>query len=133
MNIKKTKKTFFGLTFLATGNETGGKLFLSETTIPAGDNGPPMHFHKYEDEGFYQSKGKLKFYVDGKEIELEQGQYLKIEKGENHTWQNETEFDAELLITFVPAGIENMFKELEQNISDIKAIGQKYGTEFQFD
>lgn len=133
MNIKKTKETFFGLTFLTTGNETDGKLFLSETTIPAGDSGPPMHFHTNEDEGFYLRKGKLKFYVDGKEIELEQGQYLNIEKGEKHSWLNETEFDAELLVTFVPAGIENMFKELEQNMSDIKAIGQKYGTEFQLD
>ena len=133
MNIKKSKETFFGLTFLATGKETGGKLFLSETTIPAGDKGPPIHFHSNEDEGFYLRRGKLKFVINGKEIELKEGQFLNIEKGEKHTWRNETDYDAELIVTFVPAGIENMFKELEQNMSNIKEIGQKYGTEFQLD
>lgn len=133
MKIKNLKETFFGLTFLATGNETGGKYFLSETNIPAGDKGPPIHFHSYEDEGFYLRKGKLKFVVNGKEIELKEGQFLNIEKGEKHTWRNETEIDAELIVTFVPAGIESMFKELEENITDLKAIGQKYGTEFHLE
>lgn len=131
MKIKKLKETYFGLTFLATGKETNGKYFLSETIIPAGDNGPPIHFHSKEDEGFYLKKGKLHFNVNGEEIELNEGEYLNIEKGEEHTWQNKTEFDAELIVTFAPAGIENMFKELEQNRSNIKKIGQKYGTEFQ--
>ncbi len=133
MNIKKSKETFFGLTFLATGNETDGKYFLCETKIPAGDNGPPIHFHSNENEGFYLRKGKLKFIVDAKEIELNEGQFLNIEKGEKHTWRNETNFGAELIVTFVPAGIENMFKELEQNMSDIKKIGKRYGTEFQIE
>lgn len=133
MKIKKSKEIFFGLTFLATGNETDGKYFLSETTIPAGENGPPVHFHAKEDEGFYLRKGKLKFVLGNKEIELKEGEFLNIEKGEKHTWRNETEFDAELIVIFVPAGIENMFKELEKNISDVKKIGKKYGTEFQIE
>ena len=133
MKIKKSKETFFSLTYLATGDETDGKFFLSETIIPAGDNGPPTHIHSKEDEGFYLKKGNLTFIIDGKEIELKEGEYLNIEKGEKHTWRNKTEFDAELLVTFVPAGIENMFRELEQNMSDIKRIGLKYGTDFQID
>lgn len=133
MDIKESKETFFGLTFIATGNETDGKYFLSTTTIPAGDNGPPIHLHLNEDEGFYLRKGKLKFSVDGKEIGLKEGQFLNIKKGQKHTWRNETELDAELIVTFVPAGIEYMFKELELNISDIKAIGKRYGTEFQIE
>ena len=131
MKIKKSNETFFGLTFLATGKETDGKYFLSETIIPAGDSGPPIHFHSNEDEGFYLRKGRLKFVIEGKEIELKEGQFLNIEKGEKHTWRNEMEFDAELIVTFSPAGIENMFMELEQNISDIKRIGQQ--TEFYVD
>lgn len=75
----------------------------------------------------------MNFTVDGKEIELNEGAFINIKKGEKHTWRNNTEFDAELIVTFVPAGIENMFKELKQNISDIKRIGQKYGAEFQLE
>lgn len=133
MKIKKSKETYFGLTFLATGKETDGSYFLSETTIPAGDNGPPIHFHSKEDEGFYLKKGELSFTVNGTEIDLKEGEFLNIEKGEKHTWRNKTEFDAELIVSFAPAGIENMFKELEQNMSDIKKIGQKYGTEFELE
>ena len=133
MKINQSQETYFGLTFLATGKETDGKYFLSHTTIPAGDDGPPIHFHANEDEGFYLKKGELNFLVDGKEIRLKEGEFLNIQKGEKHTWQNKTEFDAELMVTFVPAGIEHMFKELEQNISDMREIGKKYGTDFQMD
>lgn len=133
MKIKKLKETFFGLTFLATGDETNGKYFLSEAIVPAGDDGPPIHVHTKEDEGFYLKKGMLNFIIDGNEIELKEGEYLNIEKGEKHTWRNKTEFDAELFVTFAPAGIEYMFKELDRNSSDIKKIGLKYGTEFQID
>jgi quercetin dioxygenase-like cupin family protein len=131
MKINKSKETHFGLTFLATGRETNGKSFLSKTTVPSGDSGPPMHAHSKEDEGFYLKKGALTFIVEGKEIELKEGQYLNIEKGEEHTWKNESEADAKLIVTFVPAGIENMFIELEKNMGNMKEIGQKYGTEFQ--
>lgn len=131
MKIKKSREVYFGLTFLATGKETDGKYFLSETTVPSGDPGPPIHTHSKEDEGFYLRSGTLLFLIDGEEIKLNEGEYLNIEKGEKHTWRNESNLDAELIVTFVPAGIEDMFKELDRNMANIKEIGQKYGTEFQ--
>ena len=133
MKTLKLKETYYGMTFLATGNETNGKYFLSETIVPAGDNETPFHAHSNEDEGFYLRKGELTFIVNGKEIQLKEGEYLNIEKGEKHTFRNKTEFSAELIVIFVPAGIENMFKELEKNSADIKRIGRKYGTEYEVD
>jgi len=133
MKVKKSIDTYFGLNFIATGDETDGKYFLSETIIPAGDSGPPIHTHSKEDEGFYLKKGELIFHVEGEEIKLRTGEYLNIEKGEKHTWRNESESDAELIVTFVPAGIENMFKELESDMSNINVIGKKYGTDFQIE
>lgn len=133
MKIKKTQENYFGLTFIATGNEPEGKYFLSETIIPAGDIGPPIHSHSKEDEGFYLKKGELIFSIDGKEIKLRAGEYLNIERGEKHTWKNESESDAELIVNFVPAGIENMFREIDRNLGNIKKIGQKYGTTFKLD
>ena len=131
MYIKKSSPSYFGLTYLATRKETDGNYFLCETTIPAGDLGPPIHVHSKEDEGFYLRKGQLTFVVNGKEILLKQGEFLNILKGEEHSWRNDSEFDAELMIMFVPAGIENMFIELNQNTENIKEIGEKYGTEFR--
>ena len=131
MKVKKIRENYFGLTFIATGEETNGKYFLSETTIPAGDSGPPVHTHSQEDESFYLKKGKLTFTIDGKEIELHEGEFLIIEKGEKHTWKNVSDVDAELIVTFSPAGIERMFIEMDRNPADIGAIGRKYGTEFE--
>ncbi|WP_373519888.1 cupin domain-containing protein [Pricia sp.] len=114
MKVRKSQKTYFGLTFLATGKETDGKYFISETIIPSEDSGPPIHTHSKEDEGFYLKSGDLTFIVEGKVIHLREGEYLNVEKGEEHTWRNESGSDAELIVTFVPAGIEKMFKELER-------------------
>ena len=127
-----SKKNYFGLKFIATGTETDGKYFLCETTIPAGDTGPPIHAHSRESEGFFLKKGRMKFNVDGVEIELNQGEFLNIEKGEKHTWKNDSDEDAELIVTFAPAGIENMFIALDSDMDRIKEIGLKFGTNFEF-
>ncbi len=131
MKERKSNHSYFGLRFIATGIETNGKYFLSEATIPAGDSGPPLHYHSKEDEGFFLKKGTLVFQIEGKEIELKEGDFLNIEKGEKHTWRNDSEQDAELWVTFAPAGIENMFMELEGNMDKVKEIGIKYGTYFE--
>ncbi len=131
MKRSKSGDNQFGLTFIATGKETGGKYFLSEVTVPAGDTGPPVHSHSREDESFYVKQGRLTFTVEGEIIELNEGEFLNIEQGEKHTWKNESDIDAELMVTFAPAGIENMFVELEKDMSNIKEIGRKFGTEFE--
>ena len=131
MKLKRSQETHFGLTFIATGNETNGKYFLSKTTVPAGDTGPPVHTHSHEDESFYLRKGKLIFTIEGEEIELNEGEFLNIEKGEKHTWKNLSDIDAELIVTFSPAGIEKMFIEMDQAPYNLQAIGRKYGTEFE--
>ncbi|MCG8387221.1 MAG: cupin domain-containing protein [Cytophagales bacterium] len=131
MKKSKANKNYFGLNFIATGNETNGKYFLSQTTVPAGDPGPPIHSHSKEDESFFLIRGQLIFIIDGKEVELDEGNFLNIEKGERHTWRNDANVDAEMIITFAPAGIENMFIELDRDASKIKEIGMKYGTAFE--
>lgn len=133
MKIKRTNKQYFGLNFLATGEETDGKYFLSQTIVPLGDLGPPLHSHANEDEGFYLEKGELLFTIEGKEILLKEGEFLNIEKGKKHTWKNDSQSDAKLIVTFVPAGIEKMFIEIDQDFEKIKEIGLKYGTDFMLD
>jgi quercetin dioxygenase-like cupin family protein len=126
----KTGKNYFGLSFIATGKDTGGKYFQSKSIVPAYDSGPPEHIHSREDEGFFLEKGELMFTVDGKDVKLRAGEFLNILKGERHTWRNESGKDAFLTITFAPAGIEQMFVELDEDMSDIRRTGLMYGTEF---
>lgn len=131
MKKQTTGKTYFGLRFIATGKETNGKYFLSETTVPAGNTGPPFHTHTHEDESFFVKKGKLLFTIDDHDITVNQGEFLTIEKGERHSWANITDQDAELLVIFAPAGIEDMFIALEEQMDSIKEVGLKYGTYFE--
>lgn len=131
MKKVQSNRSYFGLKFIATGRETDGKYFLSRTIVPGGDSGPPLHTHSEEDEGFFVLSGKLNFIVNGIEIELNQGEFLNIEKGEKHTWKNDSHEHAELLVVFSPAGIENMFIDLDRDMSKIKEIGEVYGTEFE--
>lgn len=132
MKIKNSQQTYFGLTFLATSAETNGKYFLSKTTVPAGEAGPPLHVHQNEDEGFYILSGELTFTINNQEVNLKKGDYLNIEKGEEHTWRNDSLKETQMLAIFTPAGIENMFIELDEDMSNMEAIGNKYNTNFIF-
>lgn len=130
MHLTKNHKSYFGLVYIATAEQTNGRYFISETVVPAGDPGPPPHIHSKEDESFYVISGELTFVVNGEEVALRAGEFLNIEKGEKHTWKNNSSSPARLLVTFAPAGIEEMFVELENNPSDIKNISSRYGTRF---
>lgn len=44
--------------FKATGEGTGGRFALWETTTPPGNPGPPPHIHHNEDEVFYLLEGE---------------------------------------------------------------------------
>ena len=131
MKKAKLNTVYFGLNFIATGDETNGRYFLSQTIVPAGDPGPPLHTHAREDESFFLKSGELIFYINEEKITLKEGEFLNIEQGEKHTWKNESDMDAALIITFAPAGIEKMFVELDEGMARIKEIGKKYGTEFE--
>ena len=130
MKSRNLNQSFFGLTFISTSEETNGKYFQSSTMIPAGDPGPPPHIHSKEDEGFYVKSGELTFIINDEEVVVKEGEYINIEKGEKHSWRNDSNSATELIITFSPAGIEKMFEELDENPSNILEIGKKYGTDF---
>jgi quercetin dioxygenase-like cupin family protein len=130
MLLNSQYSSFFGLQFIATSQETEGKYFLAKTIVPDGDDGPPPHIHTREDESFYIEKGELTFVVNDKEIVVKTGDFINIQKGEKHTWYNNSGKSTHLFITFCPGGIEEMFRELDQNMVDINEIGKKYGTEF---
>jgi quercetin dioxygenase-like cupin family protein len=141
MIVNKKYDQFFGLTYISTGKDTSGKYFISQTAVPAGDLGPPVHTHSSEDEGFYIVRGKITFIVNDRKVSLSTGNFINIQKGEKHTWRNDSNSDAEMIIIFSPAGIEKMFIELDYamkkgisnfNKSLIK-IGLKYGTNFLID
>lgn len=48
------------LTFKVRGEQSGGTLTVFETEVAPND-GPPLHVHAHEDEGWYALDGELRF------------------------------------------------------------------------
>jgi quercetin dioxygenase-like cupin family protein len=100
------------LTFLATGEETGGHFSLVEEVFRKGvTNVAPMHVHSREDESFYVVEGEMTFYVGDEVIPAPAGTLVVMPRGVPHGYAMVSD-DARLLNLITPGGFENMFREL---------------------
>ena len=107
-------------TFLATGEDTNGRYaFFEAAVFPGG--GPPPHIHSREEEGFYVLEGEVAFYVDGNRQAVGPGTMLNVPVGTLHSFKNETDRPAKMLIWAAPAGIEKMFQEVGTLVADSSA------------
>jgi quercetin dioxygenase-like cupin family protein len=103
----RTEVEFLGARarILATGEETNGTLGLVEMVdVPAGDM-PPLHVHHSADESFYVLEGTVSFFLPGREIELEPGDFLFAPRRLPHAYRVGEE-PARLLVTSTPSGFE---------------------------
>jgi quercetin dioxygenase-like cupin family protein len=97
-------------TFLAEGEDTSRSYALWEAVVPPG-GGPPPHIQSREDEGFYVLEGEISFVADGQRVVARKGTFLNVPRGVLHTFKNEGDSDARMLILVAPAGMEKMFEE----------------------
>lgn len=97
--------------FLATGDDTGGKYALWEALVPPG-GGPPPHVHSREEEGFYILEGEITLTIDGKRLVASAGMFANMPVGTPHSFKNESDKPARMLISVAPAGLEKMFFEV---------------------
>ena len=97
--------------FLATGAETDGKYALWEAIVPPG-SGPPPHVHSREEEAFFILEGEIVFHVNETRIVANAGMFANMPVGSLHSFKNESDKPAKLLISVAPAGFENMFFEV---------------------
>jgi mannose-6-phosphate isomerase-like protein (cupin superfamily) len=94
-----------------TGKDTQGKYtFIEDITAP--NQGPPLHVHHREDEGFYILDGDYVFEVDGRRIAAHTGDFLWVPRDVPHCFQNIGSTPGRILLTLEPAGIEDFFAEL---------------------
>jgi quercetin dioxygenase-like cupin family protein len=96
---------------LATGDETGGKYALMEAIVPPG-GGPPPHVHTREIESFYVLAGEITFHVGDQTLVAGAGTFALIPIGTPHSFKNESQRVAKMLISVAPAGLEKMFLEV---------------------
>src|SRR5262245_3458062 len=97
--------------FLATGDDTNGTYALWEAIVPPG-GGPPPHVHSREEEGFYILEGEITFTIGEKRLVASAGMFANMPVGTPHSFKNESEKLARMLISVAPAGLENMFFEI---------------------
>lgn len=131
--------------FLATGEETNGKYALWEAIVPPG-GGPPPHVHSREEEGFYILEGEITFTIDGERIVATAGMFANMPVGTPHSFKNESDRPAKMLISVAPAGVEQMFFEVgvllpdgstsalpptKEEIEKLMAIAPRYGIEIR--
>ena len=101
------------VTFLVTGAQSGGSCFICEVIAPPG-GGPPPHLHHFEDESFYISEGTATVEAGGQTIHAKPGDFIHIPRGTVHSFRNDGNVDARMLVTVSPgnqAGLEKFFEE----------------------
>lgn len=103
--------------FLATGKETDGKYTTFEAIVPPG-SGPPPHIHSREEESFLVLEGEMTFQLGDERFVAGEGTFLNMPVGSLHCFKNESDKTARLLISLAPAGLEEMFFEVGQPLSD---------------
>jgi quercetin dioxygenase-like cupin family protein len=96
--------------FLATGEDTDGKYAMWESIVPPG-GGPPPHVHSREEEGFYVLEGEITFTVGDKRVVAATGTFANMPVGTPHSFKNESDRPARMLVSVAPAGLERMFFE----------------------
>jgi quercetin dioxygenase-like cupin family protein len=97
--------------FLAEGADTNGTFCWCEATVPPG-GGPPPHRHRREGEGFFVLEGTITFHADGQRVEAGPGTFLHAPIGVPHSFRNETQQTARVLLLVAPAGLEKMFQRV---------------------
>jgi quercetin dioxygenase-like cupin family protein len=131
--------------FLATGNETDGRYAMWEALVPPG-GGPPPHVHSREQESFYVLEGEITLTVNGDRVVAKAGTFANLPPGTPHSFRNDSDHPAKMLISVAPAGLERMFFEIgvplaegattalppaKDEIDKLLALSPQYGIEIR--
>lgn len=101
--------------FLATAADTDGKYAMWEAFVPPG-GGPPPHIHSREEESFYILEGEITFRHGEARTVATAGMFVNIPIGMPHSFKNESDCPARMLLTIAPAGLEEMFFEIGTSV-----------------
>lgn len=95
------------LTFKATGDTTGGRMWMKEAYGARGF-ASPMHRHTREDEAFYVLDGELSVYVGDDVLRAGPGDFLWAPRDVSHAFCVESD-TARFLAISTPGGFDRFF------------------------
>ncbi len=130
------------MTFVVSGEDTGGAYSLTDSVVPP-QGGPPPHIHHREDEAFWVLEGELEVFVGEDALRVGTGSFVHLPRGVLHAYENVGATPARFLTLMVPAGLEKFFEEVgkpatdlssplpfeEGDIDRLLAVAPKYGVE----
>jgi len=99
------------VTYLATGESTGGLFGLYRWDFSEAVSGPGPHFHRTMAESFFILTGEVRVY-DGREwVTARPGDFLHVPPGGTHGFRNESGAAASMLLHFAPGGPREAYFE----------------------
>jgi len=105
------------MTFVISGEDTGGKCALTDSTVPPQGEVPP-HIHHREDEAFWVLEEELEVVVGEDKIGASAGSFVHLPRGVIHTYKNVGATPARFPTLIVPAGLEKIFEEVGKPVTD---------------
>ena len=128
---------------ILSGDQTNHAYAVIEMLVPPG-GGPPPHSHPDTQEMFYLMEGELEFKTEAGKSILKKGGFVNIPLGGAiHCFKNISDRYARMLCTVVPAGLEEVFREIgepalpgeflplpphtPERMALLKKIDEKYG------
>ncbi|MES2589046.1 MAG: cupin domain-containing protein [Bacteroidota bacterium] len=91
------------LKFLITSEDSNGEVLRCEMWLKPLAQGPPLHYHPFQTEGFEVINGKLGIEDDGKKMTIGPGENYTIQKNSAHKWYNAGEEDLHMIAEIKPA------------------------------
>ena len=101
------------MAFKAVADQTGGDFSLMERTVPPGARTPPPHRHIACSEAFFVLEGTITFRLDDAGLTGGAGDFLLVPRGAAHTFGNQGDGPARLLVLHAPA-MDGYFEELHK-------------------
>ena len=99
--------------FLLEGDASNGSVAVFEFDVAAGSPAPPPHSHDGYEETLYGLRGTVTWTVNGKRVEVGEGDVLCIPRGVVHRFENEGDVDATALAVVTPGILgPDYFREL---------------------
>lgn len=96
----------------ATGDDTDGSFFLSESILAPGFAGPPPHRHDKLHDMFYVLEGTLTLRLGKETRAAGAGTFVCVPPGIVHTFRNDSDGPVRLLNFNTPAGWEHYMRDV---------------------
>lgn len=100
------------------GEQTGGRLSVTELVVPPGA-GPPLHRHDF-DETFYLLEGELTFQIEEALVTKGAGELAFVARNVPHALANHGDAPARYVLVCTPPGLERHWARIAAEAAGVE-------------